>query len=65
MFSFSKLKLNIHTCFSGCLSVSDEKFYTIENIHENNVVEEIAEKYDTKKWYLLKGVCLILVVTLD
>ena len=47
---------------SSCLSVndkktisSDEKFYIIENINENDVVEEITEKYDANKMVFIKG----------
>ena len=56
MFSFSKLKLLIFILvFSSCLSVSDEKFYIVENINENDVVEEITEKYDANKMVFIKG----------
>ena len=63
MFMFSKLKLLICILvFSSCLSVndekiisSDEKFYIVENIHENDVVEEITEKYDANKMVFIKG----------
>ena len=56
MLSFSKLKLLIFILvFSGCLSVSDEKFYIVENINENDVVEEITEKYDANKMVFIKG----------
>ena len=34
---------------------SDEKFYIIENINENDVVEEITEKYDANKMVFIKG----------
>ena len=47
---------------SSCLSVndkktisSDEKFYIIENINENDVVEEITEQYDANKMVFIKG----------
>ena len=60
---FSKLKLLICILvFSSCLSVddkkiisSDEKFYIVENINENDVVEEITEKYDANKMVFIKG----------
>ena len=63
MFSYSKLKLLIcMLILSSCLSVddkkiisSDEKFYIIENINENDVVEEITEKYDANKMVFIKG----------
>ena len=56
MLSFSKLKLLIFILvFSSCLSVSDEKFYIVENINENDVVEEITEKYDANKMVFIKG----------
>ena len=56
MFSFSRLKLLIFILvFSSCLSVSDEKFYIVENINENDVVEEITEKYDANKMVFIKG----------
>ena len=34
---------------------SDEKFYIVENINENDVVEEITEKYDANKMVFIKG----------
>ena len=63
MFSFTKFKLLIFILvFSSCLSVgdkkiisSDEKFYIVENINENDVVEEITEKYDANKMVFIKG----------
>ena len=63
MFLFTKFKLLIFILiFSSCLSVddkkiisSDEKFYIVENIHENDVVEEITEKYDANKMVFVKG----------
>ena len=63
MFLFTKFKLLIFILiFSSCLSVddkkiisSDEKFYIVENINENDVVEEITEKYDANKMVFIKG----------
>ena len=60
---FSKLKLLIFILvFSSCLGVndekiisSDEKFYIVENINENDVIEEITEKYDANKMVFIKG----------
>ena len=60
---FSKLKLLIFIIiFSSCLNLndekmisSDEKFYIVENINENDVTEEITEKYDANKMVFIKG----------
>ena len=60
---FSKLKLLIFIIiFSSCLNLndekmisSDEKFYIVENINENDVTEEITEKYDANKMVFVKG----------
>ena len=63
MFLFSKPKILICILiFSSCLSVNDKKtisldenFYIIENLNENDVVEEITEKYDTNRMVFVKG----------
>ena len=49
--------------FSSCLdsnnkidpSLSNEKYYFVENIKENDVISEIIEVYDTNKMIFIKG----------
>ena len=64
MFSFTNLKLFIFILvFSHCVNVtnqktvisSNEKFYKIENINENDVISDIIEIYDTNKMVFVKG----------
>ena len=64
MFSFPNLKFCIYILiFSSCVNVtnkktfisSNEKFYKIENINENDVISDIIEIYDTNKMIFLKG----------
>ena len=64
MYSFPDLKLFVYILmFSSCVNVtnkksttpSNEKFYKIENINENDVVSDIIEIYDTNKMVFVKG----------
>ena len=64
MYSFPDLKLFIYILvFSSCVNVtnkktitsSNEKFYKIENINENEVISDIIEIYDTNKMVFVKG----------
>ena len=64
MYSFPGLKLFVYILiFSSCVNVtnkktitsSNEKFYKIENINENDVISDIIEIYDTNKMVFVKG----------
>ena len=64
MFSFSKFKFVIIIIFfSSCVNISNKKssnftnenFYIIENINENNIISDITEIYDTNKMVFVKG----------
>ena len=64
MYLFTRLKFFIYILiFSSCTNVtnkktvspSNEKFYKIENINENEVVLDVTETYDTKKMVFVKG----------
>ena len=56
MFFFSKLKFYIYILlFLSCVNSKNEKFYQIDNIHENNVIFETTEIYDTNKMVFVKG----------
>ena len=64
MFTFSKLKFVIIIIFfSSCVNIAkkkssnftNENFYIIENINENNIISDITEIYDTNKMVFVKG----------
>ncbi len=64
MFFFPKFKFFIYLIiFSACVNVnnkrtftsSNEKFYKIENIDEDDIISEIAQIYDTNKMIFVKG----------
>ena len=64
MFSFSKLKFVIIIIFfSSCVNIAkkkssnftNENFYIVENINENNIISDITEIYDTNKMVFVKG----------
>ena len=64
MFSFIRIRLFIFILvFSSCVNVtnkktsvsSNDKFYIIENIDENDIVLDIVEIYDTDKMIFVKG----------
>ena len=64
MFTFSKLKFVIIIIFfSSCVNIAkkkssnftNENFYIVENINENNIISDITEIYDTNKMVFVKG----------
>ncbi len=64
MFLFTKLNFFIFILIlSSCVNVSNkkkiissnEKFYKIENINENDVISDLIEIYDTNKMIFVKG----------
>ena len=64
MFFFPKFKFFIYLIiFSACVNnnnkrtftSSNEKFYIIKNIDEDNIISEIAQIYDTNKMIFVKG----------
>ena len=64
MFSFIRIRLFIFILvFSSCVNVtnkktsvsSNDKFYIIENIDENDIISDIVEMYDTDKMIFVKG----------
>ena len=64
MFTFSKIKFVIIIIFfSSCVNIAkkkssnftNENFYIIENINENNIISDITEIYDTNKMVFVKG----------
>ena len=73
MFTFSKLNFVIIIIFfSSCVNIAkkkssnftNENFYIVESINENNIISDITEIYDTNKMVFVKGVSLILGVIL-
>ena len=64
MFSFIRIRLFIFILvFSSCVNVtnkktsvsSNDKFYIIEDIDENDIISDIVEMYDTDKMIFVKG----------
>ena len=64
MFTFSKIKFVIIIIFfSSCVNIAkkkssnftNENFYIVENINENNIISDITEIYDTNKMVFVKG----------
>ena len=64
MFTLSKLKFVIIIIFfSSCVNIAkkkssnftNENFYIVENINENNIISDITEIYDTNKMVFVKG----------
>ena len=64
MFTFSKLKFVIIIIFfSSCVNIAkkkssnftNENFYIVENINENNIISDITEIYDTNKMVFVEG----------
>ena len=64
MFTFSKLNFVIIIIFfSSCVNIAkkkssnftNENFYIVESINENNIISDITEIYDTNKMVFVKG----------
>ena len=63
MFFFPKFKFSIYMLiFSSCVNFtnktsvsSNDKFYKIENIDENDIITDIVEIDDTNKMIFVKG----------
>ena len=50
--------------YSSCTNDKNEKYYKIENINENDIIQNYIDIYDTNKMIFVKGGRLILVVTM-